>query len=427
MIVEMKIPSPGESITEVEVGTWLKQDGDAVQLDEPLCEVETEKATLTLNAEASGALKILIAEGTAASVGDVVCSINTDASGTVSSPKAEEAVESPAKAKSSSPAQQEVSAPPKPAGSVPSHATGHPSVAAKKMMDEQEVPAGDVQGTGKEGRITKGDVLEHLKQPSVSTPAPEKSAEPVSGKIPASTPAPVATKSGGQRRERMSVFRRKIAERLLAAKHETAMLTTFNEVDMSEIYRLRTAYKEKFLQKHGVKLGMMGFFTKAVTNALLAFPTVNAMIDGNEIVFHDYVDIGIAVSAPKGLVVPVVRNTESMSVAEIEAEILRLAKKARDNQLTIAEMSGGTFSITNGGVFGSMLSTPILNPPQSAILGMHNILDRPVAIKGQVEIRPIMYVALSYDHRVIDGRESVSFLYRIKEYLEDPARLFLEV
>lgn len=395
----MKVPSPGESITEVVIARWLKKDGDYVEKDEEVAEVDSDKATLTINAEDSGAIKILAAEGDTVKVGQVVCTVDNSVKGE-SKPKAE--VKEAAKAEAKKEAVKE---PVKETVKSGSYANGTPSPAAKKMMDENKVPAAKLNGSGKDGRITKGDVLAALANGFDSSSA---------------------AAWGGSRdtdRSKMSPLRKKLAQRLVSVKNETAMLTTFNEVDMSAIYALRAKYKDKFKEVHGTNLGFMSFFTKAVTEALNHFPAVNAMIDGEEIVYHKYADIGIAVSAPKGLVVPVVRNAEQMSLAQIETEIKNLALKARDNKITIEDMSGGTFTITNGGVFGSMMSTPIINPPQSAILGMHNVVERPVAVNGQVVIRPMMYVALSYDHRIIDGRESVGFLVKVKEMLENPAKM----
>jgi 2-oxoglutarate dehydrogenase E2 component (dihydrolipoamide succinyltransferase) len=393
-IVEMKVPSPGESITEVVIARWLKKDGEYVEKDEEVAEVDSDKATLTINAEESGAIKILAAEGDTVKVGQVVCSVDTSVKGE-SKPKAEAKKE----------VVKETATPVVVATKSDSYATGTPSPAAKKLMDENNVPANKVGATGKDGRITKGDVLHTL----------------ANGFDSSSTSG-----WGGSRdtdRAKMTPLRKKLAQRLVSVKNETAMLTTFNEVDMSAIYAMRAKYKEKFKEVHGTNLGFMSFFTKAVTEALNLFPAVNAMIDGEEIVYHKYADIGIAVSAPKGLVVPVVRNAEQLSLAGIETAIKNLALKARDNKITLEDMSGGTFTITNGGVFGSMMSTPIINPPQSAILGMHNVVDRPVAVNGQVVIRPMMYVALSYDHRIIDGRESVGFLVKVKEMLENPTKM----
>jgi 2-oxoglutarate dehydrogenase E2 component (dihydrolipoamide succinyltransferase) len=398
-IIEMKVPSPGESITEVVIARWLKKDGDYVEKDEEVAEVDSDKATLTINAEDSGAIKILAAEGDTVKVGQVVCSVDNSVKG--ESKKAEpkkEAVKAEAKPEAKKETVKETV-------KSESYANGTPSPAAKKLMDENKIPAAKMNGSGKDGRITKGDVLSVL-----------------AGGFDSSS----AAGWGGTRdteRSKMSPLRKKLAQRLVSVKNETAMLTTFNEVDMSAIYALRAKYKDKFKEVHGTNLGFMSFFTKAVTEALNLYPAVNAMIDGEEIVYHKYADIGIAVSAPKGLVVPVVRNAEQMSLAQIETEIKNLALKARDNKITLEDMSGGTFTITNGGVFGSMMSTPIINPPQSAILGMHNVVERPVAVNGQVVIRPMMYVALSYDHRIIDGRESVGFLVKVKEMLENPTKM----
>ncbi len=397
----MKIPSPGESITEVEIAQWLKSDGDYVFKDEAICEVDSDKATLELPAEESGTITILVEDGTVVNVGDVVCKIDTSAKAPADAAAAAKVEEATA------PAPTKVEATPAPtAVKTDSYANGHPSVAAKKMMAENGVNAAKINGTGKDGRITKADVVSY---------------------IAAGFPTGDILKGWGGTREsssqKMSTLRRKIATRLVSVKNETAMLTTFNEVDMKPIIDLRKRYKDKFKESHGTSLGFMSFFTKACTEALRIYPAVNSMIDGNDMVSFDYADVGIAVSSPKGLMVPVVRNAEQMSLAEIEAEIKRLAIKARDGKITVDEMTGGTFTITNGGVFGSMLSTPIINPPQSAILGMHNIVERPVAVNGEVVIRPIMYVALSYDHRIIDGKESVGFLKTVKEFLENPTKL----
>ncbi len=405
-ILEMKVPSPGESISEVEIATWLVSDGDYVFKDQAIAEVDSDKATLELPAEAGGTITLKAEEGDAVAVGAVVCLIDTDSEvpADAAPPAAEPA---PAPAAAPQPAPAPVVAPAAVAAAPSGHAVGHPSPAARKLMDENGLKTGQVSGTGPGGRVLKQDVLAAM---AAGIPEPK---------------LPGAGWSGSRevRREKMSMLRRKVAERLVGVKNETAMLTTFNEVDMKPIMDLRKRYKEKFKEQHGVGLGFMGFFTKAVTSALELYPTVNAMIDGKEMVMHDYADIGIAVSSPKGLMVPVVRNAESMSLDQIEAEIKRLAIRARDGQITVDEMTGGTFTITNGGVFGSMLSTPIINPPQSAILGMHNIVERPMAVNGQVEIRPIMYVALSYDHRIIDGKESVSFLVAVKDMLEHPERM----
>ena len=407
-ILEMKVPSPGESISEVEIATWLVSDGDYVFKDQAIAEVDSDKATLELPAEAGGSITLKAEEGDAVAVGAVVCLIDTDAEAPAdATPPAAEPAPAPASVTAPAPAVAPAPTPVAVAEAPSGHAVGHPSPAARKLMEENGLKEGQVSGTGPGGRVLKQDVMAAL---AAGIPQPN-------------LPGAGWTGSREQRREKMSMLRRKVAERLVGVKNETAMLTTFNEVDMKPIMDLRKKYKEKFKEQHGVGLGFMGCFTKAVTAALELYPAVNAMIDGKEMVMHDYADIGIAVSSPKGLMVPVVRNAESMSLDQIEAEIKRLAVRARDGQITVDEMTGGTFTITNGGVFGSMLSTPIINPPQSAILGMHNIVERPVAVNGQVEIRPIMYVALSYDHRIIDGKESVSFLVAVKEMLEHPERL----
>ncbi len=404
-VLEMKVPSPGESISEVEIAQWLVSDGDYVEKDQTIAEVDSDKATLELPAEESGIITLKAAEGDVVKVGQVVCLIDTSAArpeGTVA-PKVEAA---PVNETVSAPvAVQPVTPSPDPIKKEASYAEGTPSVAAAKMMEENGIPANKINGTGKDGRITKQDVLA-----AMSSGFSADAAQGWGG-------------TRNQNREKMTMLRRKIAERLVSVKNETAMLTTFNEVDMKPIMDIRAKYKDAFAKHHEVNLGFMSFFTKAVTEALHLFPAVNAQIDGNEMIFHDYADIGVAVSSPKGLMVPVVRNAEQMSLAEIEKEIKRLAVKARDGKITPDDMAGGTFTITNGGVFGSMMSTPIINPPQSAILGMHNIVDRPVAIDGKVEIRPMMYLALSYDHRIIDGKESVGFLVKVKEMLEHPERM----
>ena len=395
MIIDLKVPSPGESINEVEIANWLKQEGDYVEKDEELCEIDSDKATLTINAEASGKLSIKVTAGTTVSVGDVIATIDTSAEGAPKVAKAKtESAPAPAAKLEEKPAAS--------AASAPSYATGTPSPAAAKIMTENNIKSNDVIGSGPAGRITKGDVNALL-------------AAGFGGKT--------AEGNRSLKREKMTTLRKKISQRLVSVKNETAMLTTFNEVDMSAIMELRKLYKDKFKEVHGVGVGFMSFFTKAVTIALESFPAVNAMIDGEEIVYHNYCDVGIAVSTPKGLMVPVIRNAETQSLADIERNIGAMAVKARDGKITVDDMTGGTFTITNGGVFGSMLSTPIINPPQSAILGMHNIVERPMAVNGQVVIRPIMYVALSYDHRIIDGRESVGFLVKVKELLENPKRM----
>jgi 2-oxoglutarate dehydrogenase E2 component (dihydrolipoamide succinyltransferase) len=400
MLIEMKVPSPGESISEVQIARWLKSDGDYVEKDEELCEIDSDKATLTLNAESSGTLKILVKEGETVPVGQVVCTIDPSSSAPPKKEPAPQAAVKPEKKESVKAASSQKES------ALSAYASGVPSVAAKKIMEEKGISRDQVTPTGKGGRITKSDVLSAKTTPETYL----RKTEGFDG-------------SRNERREKMSMLRKKVAERLVAVKNQTAMLTTFNEVDMSGIMSIRKQYKETFKETHNVNLGFMSFFTKAVTEALKLFPAVNARIDGEEVVYHDYADIGIAVSAPKGLMVPVIRNAEIMSLAQIEASIGALAKKARDGKISIEEMTGGTFTITNGGVFGSMLSTPIINPPQSAILGMHNVVERPVAVNGQVVIRPVMYVALSYDHRIIDGRESVGFLVKVKEMLENPVKL----
>ncbi|MBN9292548.1 MAG: 2-oxoglutarate dehydrogenase complex dihydrolipoyllysine-residue succinyltransferase [Flavobacteriia bacterium] len=407
-VLEMKVPSPGESISEVEIATWLVSDGDYVEKDQAIAEVDSDKATLELPAEESGIITLKAAEGDVVKVGQVVCLIDTSAArpeGAAPAAVKEEAKAEEKKEAAPAPVKEEKAVSPNPLNEKTSYASGTASPAAAKVAAENQINTAKIQGTGKDGRITKQDVLAAM--------AAGVNADAVQG-------------WGGtrdQNREKMSMLRRKIAERLVSVKNETAMLTTFNEVDMKPIMDLRKKYKDIFAKTHDINLGFMSFFTKAVTEALNHFPAVNAQIDGNEVVYFNYADIGIAVSSPKGLMVPVVRNAEQMSLAEIEKEIKRLAVKARDGKITPDDMSGGTFTITNGGVFGSMMSTPIINPPQSAILGMHNIVERPVAIDGKVEIRPMMYLALSYDHRIIDGRESVGFLVKVKEMIENPERI----
>ncbi len=414
MVIEVKVPSPGESITEVEIEVWLVKSGDVVAMDDELAEINSDKATLTVNAEQGGAIEILAEEGETVAVGQVIAKIDTTAAG--SQPAADAA---------SGGKSAEASKPAAPADTKDSYAKGVPSPAAEKLLKEKGVDAKEITGSGRGGRVTKADVVQQAKKPAAKPAAPAKPA-------PEKRPIPAMPVVGGagervQTRERMSSLRRKIADRLVSVKNETAMLTTFNEVDLHEVIAMRKKWKEKFKETHGVGLGYMSFFTKAVTMALMEFPKVNGQIDGKEIVTSNYADIGIAVSTPKGLVVPVIRDAQAMTLAQIEQSVLHYALKARENEITIADMDGGTFTITNGGIFGSMLSTPIINPPQSAILGMHNIVERPMAVNGEVVIRPIMYVALSYDHRIIDGKEAVSFLFRIKERLEDPERLLLEV
>jgi 2-oxoglutarate dehydrogenase E2 component (dihydrolipoamide succinyltransferase) len=403
-IKEMKVPAVGESITEVSISTWLKKDGDMVRLDEIIAEVESDKATFELPAEANGILRIVAKENESLPIGGLICRIEV----VEGLPKASQA---PATSAADS---QAVKA-------DKSYAAGHPSPAAAKIIEEKGMSPAQVQGSGVGGRITKDDAIKA--QPPAEKPSDGK-AKPAVPEGP-----PVISEGGGrnERREKMSSLRRTIARRLVTVKNETAMLTTFNEVDMKPIMDLRSRYKDKFKEKYGVGLGFMSFFTKAVCAALKEFPAVNASLDKDEVIYHDYCDVSIAVSTPRGLVVPVIRNADKLSFDQIESEVIRLATRGRDGKLSIEEMTGGTFSITNGGVFGSMLSTPILNPPQSAILGMHNIVERPVAKNGEVVIRPIMFVALSYDHRIVDGRESVSFLVRVKEMLEDPGRLILGI
>jgi 2-oxoglutarate dehydrogenase E2 component (dihydrolipoamide succinyltransferase) len=424
MALEMKVPSPGESITEVEIAQWLVEDGDYVEKDQAIAEVDSDKATLELPAEASGIITLKAEEGDAVAVGDVVCLIDTeaprpdgkeevetyknpgdekgegnagpdldkaDASKKDTGEKAEALDQKPSK--SSTPSQTQ---------DKKSYASGTPSPAAKKILAEKDIDPATVKGSGRDGRITKSDA-ENAK-PSMGSPG---------------------TGGRGSERKKLSMLRRKVAERLVSAKNETAMLTTFNEVDMSAIFALRKEYKETFKEKHGVSLGFMSFFTLAVVRALDLYPDVNSMVDGDYKITYDYKDISIAVSGPKGLMVPVIRNAENLTFRGVESEVKRLAIRARDGQITVDEMTGGTFTISNGGVFGSMLSTPIINPPQSGILGMHNIVERPVAIDGKVAIAPIMYVALSYDHRIIDGRESVGFLVAVKEALESPEELLM--
>ncbi|MCH1453145.1 MAG: 2-oxoglutarate dehydrogenase complex dihydrolipoyllysine-residue succinyltransferase [Flavobacteriaceae bacterium] len=394
MILEMKVPSPGESITEVEIAQWLVADGDYVEKDQAIAEVDSDKATLELPAEVSGTIRLKAEEGDAVEVGQVVCLIDTEGV--------------PKEGQSAAPVAQEVAT--SPPAEIPApvvkdnYASGTASPAAKKIIAEKGIDQETVVGTGRNGRITKEDAVKAV--PSMGT-------------------AKEGSERGGERKK-LSMLRRKVAERLVAVKNETAMLTTFNEADMAPIFALRKKYKEKFTEKHGVGLGFMSFFTKAVVRALKMYPDVNSMIDGDYKIAYDYCDISVAVSGPKGLMVPVVRSAENLSFREIEQEIKRLAIRAREGQITVDDMTGGTFTISNGGVFGSMLSTPIINPPQSGILGMHNIIERPVAVDGKVEIRPMMYLALSYDHRIIDGKESVGFLVAVKEALESPEEFLMD-
>ncbi|WPO93006.1 2-oxoglutarate dehydrogenase complex dihydrolipoyllysine-residue succinyltransferase [Chryseobacterium sp. YR459] len=405
-VLEMKVPSPGESITEVEIATWLVKDGDYVEKDQPIAEVDSDKATLELPAEQSGIITLKAEEGDVVQVGQVVCLIDMDAKRPEGAAPAAEAPKQEEAPKAAEPVKQEAPKPAAPVAAPQTYATGAPSPAAKKILDEKGMDAAQVSGTGRDGRITKTDA--------------ELAAVPALGGSPMT-----ATGARTTTTTKLSVLRRKIAQRLVSVKNETAMLTTFNEVDMSEIFRLRKQYKEEFAQKHGVGLGFMSFFTKAVTRALQMYPDVNASIDGDFKINYDFCDISIAVSGPKGLMVPVLRNAENMSFSGVEANIKDLATKVRDGKITVDEMTGGTFTITNGGTFGSMMSTPIINPPQSAILGMHNIIQRPVAVDGQVVIRPMMYVAMSYDHRIIDGKESVGFLVAVKEGIDNPVEILM--
>jgi len=419
MSLEIKVPPVGESITEVTLASWIKKDGDAVQMDEVIAELESDKATFELTATEAGTLKTVAKEGDVLPIGAVVCTI--EAGGAAAKPAAPAAADKTAEPTKEEAQEEEklAVATEKEISKQSTYASGTPSPAAAKILAEKGVDPASVNGNGVGGRITKEDALNA--QTPAAAPAPKPAAAPVAA------PAPINPGDRTERREKMSSLRKTVAKRLVTVKNETAMLTTFNEVDMQPIMELRAKYKDKFKEKYGVGLGFMSFFTKAVTEALKEWPAVGARIEGEEVVYSNYADISIAVSAPKGLVVPVIRNAESLSLAGIEKAVAALAVKARDNKLSLEEMTGGTFTITNGGVFGSMMSTPIINSPQSAILGMHNIIERPVAVNGQVVIRPMMYVALSYDHRIIDGRESVSFLVRVKQLLEDPTRLLLGV
>ena len=409
MIVEMKVPVIGESINEVTLSQWLKADGEYVKIDEAICEFESDKATLEFPAEASGRLIHVAAEGADLEIGALVARIDTSAEASSSAPEASKAAETVAPAPTITEAPKE------------NYATGHPSPAAAKILRENDINPGSVSGSGKDGRITKEDA-EKAVTVKPATPAPT-----VSESAPATMSSPVSTGDRAERREKMSRMRRTIASRLVSAKNQTAMLTTFNEVDLSEIMKFREKYQEQFVAKYGIKLGFMSLFAKACAQVLMEMPDVNARIEDNDIVYHDYVDISVAISTPTGLVVPPVRNVESMGFHEIEYAIKDLAAKAREGKLSLEEMRGGTFTITNGGVFGSLVSTPIINEPQSAILGMHAIKERPVAVNGQVVIRPMMYLALSYDHRIIDGSTSVTFLVKVKDLLEDPVRLLMGI
>jgi len=388
MVLEMKVPSPGESITEVEIATWLVSDGDYVEKDQIIAELDSDKATLELPAEDGGIITLKAEEGDSVDVGQVVCLIDTSKEGKNKKPSETESKDEIVLSKIEEP--------------ISTTKSEILSPAAKKIMSENNLNIGDIKGTGKDGRITKHDVL--MAKPSMGS---------------------LSNENRDEKRTKLSLLRRKVAERLVSVKNDTAMLTTFNEVDMSAIFAIRKKYKEKFKAKHGVNLGFMSFFTRASVRALKEFPAVNSMIDGDEMITYQYCDISIAVSGPKGLMVPVIRHAEKLSFKEIEVQVKALAERARDSKITVDEMTGGTFTISNGGVFGSMLSTPIINPPQSAILGMHNIVERPIAVDGKVFIRPVMYLALSYDHRIIDGRESVGFLVAIKEALENPAEILM--
>src|SRR5690554_5279626 len=403
MALEMKVPSPGESITEVEIATWLVKDGDYVEKDQPIAEVDSDKATLELPAEASGIITLKAEEGDTIGVGEVVAIIDTDAKKPAGKEDLPKKDSKPAAAKEETPKKVEAKTQtPSQEQDKKTYATGSASPAAKKILSEKGIASKDVKGTGRDGRISKEDAVQAT--PSMGSPGPG---------------------SRGSERKKLSMLRRSVAERLVSAKNETAMLTTFNEVDMSPIFELRSQYKEQFTDKHGVSLGFMSFFTLAVVRALELYPDVNSMIDGDYMITYDFKDISIAVSGPRGLMVPVIRNAEHLSFRGIEEEVKRLAIRARDGQITVDEMTGGTFTISNGGVFGSMLSTPIINPPQSAILGMHNIVERAIVRDGGIVVAPVMYVALSYDHRIIDGRESVGFLVAIKEALENPVELLM--
>ena len=396
MILEMKVPSPGESITEVEIATWLVADGDYVEKDQIIAELDSDKATLELPAEEGGVITLKVQEGDSVDVGQIVCLINTSKGGEAKNNSEPESKKEPESKEE--PVTSKIEA-----QTVNVSKSDILSPAAKKIISDNNIKIEDIKGTGKDGRITKQDVM--MAKPSMGS---------------------IADGNRVEKRTKLSLLRRKVAERLVSVKNDTAMLTTFNEVDMSAIFELRKKYKEKFKEKHGVNLGFMSFFTLACVRALKEFPSVNSMIDGKEMITYGYYDISIAVSGPKGLMVPVIRHAEKLSFKEIEIQVKTLAERARDSKITVDEMTGGTFTISNGGVFGSMLSTPIINPPQSAILGMHNIIERPIVVDGKVEIRPVMYLALSYDHRIIDGRESVGFLVTIKEALESPAEILME-
>lgn len=422
-IVELRVPTIGESITEVTLSAWLKADGEYVQMDEPICEFESDKATLEFPSEASGKLIYVASEGDDLEIGALVAKVDTS----VEQPSDSDTGDAPAPEAEAAPApesddQQEDAAL---ESEKSTYASGHPSPAAQKILDEKNIDPSTVTGSGKDGRITKADAVGAEKPPQDQKPS--KGDQPATQDAPAKPTASTAAFSREQRSEKMSRMRRTIARRLVSAKNNTAMLTTFNEADMTEIMKLRKTYQDKFVEKHGIKLGFMSIFAKACAIALQEMPDVNAKIDGDNLVYHDYVDISIAISTPNGLVVPPVHNVESLGFHDIEYKIKELADKARDGKLSLEEMTGGTFTITNGGIFGSMMSTPILNEPQSAILGMHNIVQRPIAVNGEVQIRPMMYLALSYDHRVIDGSTSVTFLVRVKELLENPVQLMMGI
>lgn len=412
MVIDIKVPTVGESITEVTLSSWLVEEGDFVEMDQPICELESDKATMELPAEKAGTIQFVASEGDDLSIGAMICKIDTSATGGA---KKEAPKEEAAKVETQ-PVEQKESAPPPPSTS---YASGHPSPAAKKILDEKGIDPASVNGTGKDGRITKEDAQNAMGKKA--KPAAKKEVAPSNG-----TPAVVAG-SRNIRREKMSRLRRTIAKHLVNAKNNTAMLTTFNEADMTEILALRAAYKESHKERYGVSLGFMGFFMKACSIALMEMPDVNGQIDGDHVVYHDFVDMSIAVSTPKGLVTPVLRNVETLDLFEIEKGVKALALKGRENDLKLEDMEGGTFTVSNGGVFGSLNSTPIINAPQSAILGMHKIQERPMVINGEVVARPMMYLALSYDHRIIDGKGAVTFLVRVKELLEDPVRMMLKI
>lgn len=422
MIIEIKVPSPGESITEVQLASWLVKEGDLVEKDDEIAEIDSDKATLTINASEQGIINLKVQEGDTIAVGTIIATINSNGA-TTTSTKSDQKTE--AQSKDITPVEVPASRRDVPdeveAESVTSNEKPHISPLARKVMEEKNISREEVMQQVNKKRVSKSDI-ESMTTGNVQAGQKEPAGEPATeaqGK-------PSDQQTRGTERKKLTTLRLKLAERLVSVKNQTAMLTTFNEVNMSNIMALRKKHNDKFKEKHQVSLGFMSLFTKAVSIALQQFPQVNSIIDGDELIYHNYVDVGIAVSSPKGLVVPVLRNTELMSIAEIELKIKQLAEKARNNKISLDEMTGGTFTISNGGVFGSLLSTPILNPPQSAILGMHNIIDRPIALNGQVVIAPMMYVALSYDHRVIDGRESVSFLVKVKELLENPSNMFFD-